>query len=74
VVRNLLEVKPRTPLLGVNSTDIPLQGASTSSIPTAGECLGHLVSVVGGHLLTMKSLSGCARRKLKNAIASSSET
>jgi hypothetical protein len=35
VMRNLSEVKPRTPLLGVSSTDIPLKGASSSSTPTA---------------------------------------
>jgi hypothetical protein len=45
VVRNLPEVKPRTPL---SSIDTPLQGASTSNIPTEGEGLGHLVSGVGG--------------------------
>jgi hypothetical protein len=45
VVRNLPEVKP---IFGVSSTDTPMQGASTSSIPTAGEGLGHLVSGVGG--------------------------
>jgi hypothetical protein len=39
VVRNLPEVKPRTPLLGVSSTDTPLQGASTASIHTAREDL-----------------------------------
>jgi hypothetical protein len=44
VVRSLPEVKLKTPLLGVSSTDIPLQGASISSIPTAGEDLEHLVS------------------------------
>jgi hypothetical protein len=37
VVRNLPEVKPRTLLLGVSCTDTPLRGASTYSIPTAGE-------------------------------------
>jgi hypothetical protein len=34
-VRNLPEVKTKTTLLGVCSTDIPLQGASTSNTPTA---------------------------------------
>ena len=47
VVQNLPEVKPKTPLLGVSSTDIPLQGVSTSSTSAAGG-LGHLVSGVGG--------------------------
>jgi hypothetical protein len=32
VVRNLSDVKSKTILLGVSSTDIPLQGTSTSSI------------------------------------------
>jgi hypothetical protein len=68
VVRNLSEVKSKTILLGVSSTDIPLQGTSTSSIPTAGG-LGHIVSGVGELLLAKKALSGCARRKLKKARA-----
>jgi hypothetical protein len=46
VVRNMPKVKPKISLLGVCSTDTPLQGASTSSIPTVGEGLGHLVSRV----------------------------
>jgi hypothetical protein len=73
VVRNLPEVKPRTPLLGVSSTDTPLQGASTSSIPTVGERLGHLVSGVGGLHLAKTVMSGCARWKLKKARAKASE-
>jgi hypothetical protein len=40
-VLNLPQVKTKTTLCGVSSTDIPLQGASTSSTPTAGEALGH---------------------------------
>jgi hypothetical protein len=40
-VQNLSEVKTKTTLLVVSSTGIPLQGASTSSTPTAGEALGH---------------------------------
>ena len=60
VVHNIPEAKPKT-LLGVSSTDIPLQGASTSSIPAAGERLGHLVSGVGGQHLAKKALSGCTR-------------
>jgi hypothetical protein len=63
VVRNLLDAKPRTPLLGVSSTDIPLQRASTSSIPTAREGLGHIVSGVGELRLAKKALFGCARQK-----------
>jgi hypothetical protein len=73
VVRNLSEVKSKTILLGVSSTDIPLQGTSTSSIPTAGEGLGHIVSVAGELRLVKKALSGCARRKLKKARARASE-
>jgi hypothetical protein len=64
VVRNLFEVKSETILLRVNSTDIPLQGTSTSSIPTAGEGLGHIVSGVGELHLAKKALSGCPRRKI----------
>jgi hypothetical protein len=67
-VRNLPKVKPRTTLLGVSSTDTPLQGASTSSIPT-----GQVVSGVGGLRLAKKALSGCTRRKLKEARARASE-
>jgi hypothetical protein len=59
--------------LGVSSTDIPLQGASTSSTPTAGEAVGHIVSGVGGLRLAKKALSGCARRKLKKPRARASE-
>jgi hypothetical protein len=73
MVKNLPEVKPKTPLLGVSTTDIPLHGASTSSKPTVGEGLGHLVSRVGGLRLAKKALSGCARRKLKKAQARASE-
>jgi hypothetical protein len=65
VGRNLSEVKSETTLLGVSSTDIPLQGTSTSSIPTAGEGLGHIVSGVGELHLVKKALSGCSRWKLK---------
>jgi hypothetical protein len=60
MVRNLPEVKPGIPLLGINGTDTPLQG-----IPTVGERLGHLVSGAGGLLLAKKALSTCTRRKLK---------
>jgi hypothetical protein len=60
-VRNLSEVKTKTTLYGVSSTDIPLQGAITSSTPTAGEVLGHIVSVVGGLCLAKKAVSGSAR-------------
>jgi hypothetical protein len=42
VVRNQPEVISRTLLSEVSSTDIPLQGASSSSIPAEGEGLKHL--------------------------------
>jgi hypothetical protein len=73
VVRNLSEIKSETILLGVSSTDILLQGTSTSIIPTAGEGLGHIVSGVGELRLTKKALSGCVRQKLKKARAKASE-
>jgi hypothetical protein len=72
-VRNLSKVRSETTLLGVSRTDTPLQGASTSSIPTAGEGLGHTVSEVGELRLAKKALSGCAKRKLKKARARESE-
>jgi hypothetical protein len=72
-VRNLSEVKTKTTLLEVSGTDIPLQGASTSRTPTAGG-LGHIVSGLGGHRLAKKALSGCARRKLKEARARANKT
>jgi hypothetical protein len=62
VVRNLPDVKPRTPLLGVSSSDIPLQGASSFCTPTAREDLGHLVSGVGG-LRLEEALSGNWKRQ-----------
>jgi hypothetical protein len=74
VVRNLPKVKPRTPLLGVNSTDTPLQGASSSSIPTEGEGLGQLTSGIGEICLAKKALSGCTRWRLKNVRASEAGT
>jgi hypothetical protein len=40
-IRNLPQVKTKTTLLGVSSSDTPLQGANISSIPIAGEALGH---------------------------------
>jgi hypothetical protein len=73
MVRNLTEVKPKIPLLGVSHTDIPLQGASTSSKPTA-EGQGHLVSQAGGPRLVKKALSECTRWKLKKIRARASET
>jgi hypothetical protein len=59
--------------LGVSSTDIPLHGASTSSTPTAGEALGHIVSGVGGFHLAKKALSGSAKQKQKKERARGSE-
>jgi hypothetical protein len=73
VVRNLPEVKPKTPLLGVSSSDIPLQGACSSRIPTIREGLGHIVSGVVGLRLAKKALSGSGGRKLKKARATASE-
>jgi hypothetical protein len=73
VVRNLPEVKREITLLGVSSTDIPLQEASTSSTHTAGEGLAHPVSGVRGLRLAKKALSGCARRKLKKARSGASK-
>jgi hypothetical protein len=65
VVGNLPSTKPETTPLGVSSTNILLKGASTSSIPTVGEGLVHLVSGVSGFRLAKKALSGCTKRKLK---------
>ena len=62
VVQNLPEATPKTTLLGVSSTDTPLQEASTSNTPAAGEGLGHLVSEVDGPCLAKKALSEFARR------------
>jgi hypothetical protein len=73
IVRHLPEVKPKIPLMGVSYTDTPLQGASTSSKPAAGEGQGHLVFQTGGPRLAKKGLSGCARRKIKKARARASE-
>jgi hypothetical protein len=73
MVRHPLEVKTKIPLMRVSHTDIPPQGASTSSKPTVGEGQGHLVSQTGGPRLAKKALSGCARRKLKKARARASE-
>jgi hypothetical protein len=70
---NQSEVKSKTILLGVSCTDIPLQGTSTSNIPTEGEGLGYIVSGVGEFRLAKQALSGCARRKFKKARARKSE-
>jgi hypothetical protein len=74
VVINLPEVKPRIPLLGVSSSDIPLQGASSYSNAIVREDLGHLVSEVGGISLAKKALSGAARWKPNKAKAKTSKT
>jgi hypothetical protein len=71
-VRNLLEVKPKIPLFGVRSTDIPLQGISTSSKPTV-EGQRHQVSRARGNRLAKKALSGCVRGKLEKARARAGE-
>jgi hypothetical protein len=73
MARHLPEVKTKVSLMGVSLTDIPLQGASTSSIPTVGEGLGHLVFRVGGLCLAKKALSGCARQKLRKTNARASK-
>jgi hypothetical protein len=44
----------RDSLLRRFNTDIPMQGASTSSIPTVGDGLGHLVCREGGLSLAEK--------------------
>jgi hypothetical protein len=61
--------------LGISSTEIPLQGASTSSISAAAEGLRHLVSVSGvdGFRLAKNIFPGCAKRKLKKARARATE-
>jgi hypothetical protein len=73
MVGHLPKVKPKIPLMGVSHTDIPLQGASTSSKSMVGEGQGHLVSQAGGPHLAKKTLSGCARWKLKKARAGASK-
>jgi hypothetical protein len=65
VARNLSEVKLETTPLGVSSTDIPLQGTSTSSTPTAGEGLRHVVLGVGNLRLAKKALSDALDGDLK---------
>jgi hypothetical protein len=72
MVRHLPEVEPKIPLLGDSRTHIPLQGASTSSTPTAGG-QGHLVSQTGEFHLAKKALSGSVRRNLRKAKAWASE-
>jgi hypothetical protein len=69
VVRNLPEVKTKDQFLGVSSSDIPLQGASSSSISTAREDLEHLVSGVVALCLAKNALFGSTRQKLKKATA-----
>jgi hypothetical protein len=73
MVRYLTEVKLKIPLMGVSHTDIPLQGASTSSKPAVGEGQGHSISQTDGPRLAKKALSGCTRRKLKKARTRASE-
>jgi hypothetical protein len=63
-----MEEHLKPPLLGVSSTDIPLQGAGSSSKPAAGG-LEHLLAGIGGPCLAKKALSGCSKRKLKKARA-----
>jgi hypothetical protein len=73
VVQNLTKAQLKPPLLGVSSTDTPLQGAGSSSKPAAGEGLAHLLSGIGGPRLAKKALSGFAKRKLKKARAGASQ-
>jgi hypothetical protein len=73
VVRNMPKVTSRTILLGASSSDISLQGASSSST-TADRGLRHLASGVGRLHLARTKLSGCARQTLKKARASQSGT
>jgi hypothetical protein len=54
--------------LGSSDTDVPMQGASTSSIPAEGWS-GQPVSGAGGFCPARKALSGAARRKLKKSKA-----
>jgi hypothetical protein len=54
MIRYPPEVKPKVPLMGVSHTDIPPQGASTSSKPAAGEVQGQSVSQTGGLRLRRK--------------------
>jgi hypothetical protein len=56
VAGNQSEVKPGTPLLGVSGSNVPLQGASTSSTHTAGDDLVNIVSGVGGLRLARKTV------------------
>jgi hypothetical protein len=74
VSRNLPELTSRTLLLGVCNSDTPMQGASSSSIPAAGEGLRHLASGAGRLHLSTTELFGCARQKLIRAKASQAET
>jgi hypothetical protein len=55
VVQNLPEAQQKPPLLGVSSTDTPLEGAGSSSKP-AREGVGHLVPGVSGPCLAKKAL------------------
>jgi hypothetical protein len=71
VVRNPSETQLTTNTVGSSDTDVPLQGASTSSIPAEGWS-GQGVSGVGGLRLARKTLSGAARRKLKKTKAEAS--
>jgi hypothetical protein len=73
VAENLPEAQQKSPLLGISSTDIPLQGADFSSKHAAGEGAGHLVPGVSGPRLAKKALFGCAKRKLKKARAGKSQ-
>jgi hypothetical protein len=73
VVRNLPKVISRTLLSRVNSSDIPLRGASSSSTPAEG-ALTHLASGVGRFHLAGPKIYECAKWKRKKARASQAGT
>jgi hypothetical protein len=73
MARHLPEVKTKVSLIGVSLTDIPLQGASTSSKYAVSERQGLLVPQTGELRLLKDALSGSARRKLRKARIGASE-
>jgi hypothetical protein len=73
MARHLPEVKSKVSLIGVSLTDIPLQGASTSSKHAVRERQGLLVPQTGELRLLKEALSGSARRKLRKSRIGDSE-
>jgi hypothetical protein len=68
MAENLPEARQISPLLGISSTDIPLQGADFPSKPAAAEGAGHLVPGVTGPRSVKKkpyldTLSGSLKRQ-----------